>query len=236
MNIADIEGFYTTAIGKATQAALMARLAPAIATGPEQMVLGLGFATPYLTRAGRNMAMMLARGGVVAWPEDAPNKAALVDDLALPLPDNSVDVALVVHALEFSESAEEALAEIWRVLSPQGRLVMVVANRRGFWAASDRTPFGHGQPFSRGQLLQLLRGAEFTLPRIASALVSPPWAGVANLKGMEPLARTGLGGVLIVEAVKQVHAYVKGTKARRMFARLQPVLLPGVRPVTRQAP
>ena len=48
MNIADIEGFYTSPIGMATQALLMARLGPAIAAAPDQMVLGLGFATPYL--------------------------------------------------------------------------------------------------------------------------------------------------------------------------------------------
>jgi len=59
----------------------------------------------------------------------------------------------VVHALETSDSPAEVLSEIWRILTPGGRLIAITPNRRGLWARMDTTPFGHGRPYSRSQIL-----------------------------------------------------------------------------------
>jgi len=80
------------------------------------------------------LAFMLARQGVIQWPEEGLVKSALVDEFELPLLESSVDVAVVVHGLEHSDAPDEQLKEVWRVLAPQGRLVLVVPNRRGMWA------------------------------------------------------------------------------------------------------
>ena len=149
-------------------------------------MLGLGYATPYLRPEGRNLAFMMARGGVVHWPKDELVRSALVDELDLPLPDSVVDVAVLVHALEFAESAEDLLAEVFRVLSPQGKLVLVVPNRRGLWSRSELTPFGQGQPFSRTQITALLKSAQYTISRIDHSLVSPPWLSPGMARALEP--------------------------------------------------
>ena len=39
--------------------------------------------------------------------------------------------------------------------------MIIVPNRRGVWARSDISPFGHGRPYSRPQLSRLLQQAEF---------------------------------------------------------------------------
>ena len=52
----------------------------------------------------------------------------------------------------------ELLREMWRVLAPNGRLLIVVPNRRGLWARVDTTPFGYGSPFSRSQLTKPAQG------------------------------------------------------------------------------
>ena len=70
----------------------------------------------------------------------------------MPLLESTVDFALVIHGLELTDNPDEMLEEVWRVMAPQGRLMLVVPNRRGMWARSDSTPFGYGQPFSRPQL------------------------------------------------------------------------------------
>jgi SAM-dependent methyltransferase len=122
-------------------------------------VLGLGYALPYLDgwrdEAERIVAFMPARQGVARWPQQGPGLAALVDDTDLPLSDASIDVALVVHELELTEP-HAMLRELWRVMAPQGRVIFIVPNRRGMWARFDSTPFGHGRPFSRQQLRQML--------------------------------------------------------------------------------
>ena len=86
----------------------------------------------------------------------------MVDEAMLPLPDASVDDLLCVHCLEVAERAGPLLREMWRVLAPEGRLLIIVPNRRGLWARFDTTPFGHGRPYSRGQLERLLTDALFT--------------------------------------------------------------------------
>ena len=82
----------------------------------------------------------------------AASSTVLVFDEELPLVDASIDRIILVHALEHAENPRETLKEIWRVLSPAGRAVIVVPNRRGVWARFEHTPFGTGRPFSRGQL------------------------------------------------------------------------------------
>ena len=68
-------------------------------------------------------------------------------------------------ALETAERVRPLLREMWRVLAPEGRLILVVPNRRGVWARLDKTPFGQGRPYSRRQLEALL--IAFARSRIA---------------------------------------------------------------------
>ena len=51
------------------------------------------------------IAFMPAAQGVVNWPPEGPNAAALVADDALPLPDASIDRVLAIHSLEMAENA-----------------------------------------------------------------------------------------------------------------------------------
>ena len=68
------------------------------------------------------------------------------------------------------------LREVWRVLAPGGRMIAVIPNRRGMWVRTDTTPFGHGRPYSRAQITQLLRHTWFTPASWGEALFMPPVA------------------------------------------------------------
>ncbi len=233
MHIVDTAAFYTQALGKATLELLNARLGKQLPNNADALVVGLGYASPYLNAESRQVSFMMARGGAVHWPVDGKVKSALVDELELPLADNSVDTVLLIHALELAESAEDLMVEIWRVLAPQGKVILVVPNRRGLWAISEATPFGQGQPFSRGQLLGLLRQSQFLVVSVEQALVAPPIAGPVLLKALEPVSRLGFGGLNIAVATKQVYAYSVAKSARRALPRFRPILLPGTRPVSK---
>lgn len=236
MNILDIAQFYTQPLGKTTQELLAGKLARPLRVNPDQVVLGLGFASPYLSARPNSISFMMARAGVMHWPIDGLVCSALVDELELPLGDNCVDVALLIHALEFAESAEDLLQEVWRVLTPQGKLILVVPNRRGLWSSSDLTPFGQGQPFSRSQLMALLKDGQFVVNSLQQALAGPPRVSATLRKLIEPACNTGLGwlaGAIVVEATKQVYAFSTGKMVRRALPRLRPLLLPGSQPATR---
>jgi SAM-dependent methyltransferase len=202
-------------------------------------MLGIGFATPYLglfrEEAERCIAFMPAAQGVVKWPATRPALAALVEELELPLPDAAVDRVLLVHSLEMSRDAIALLREVWRVLAAGGQLLAVIPNRRGVWARMDNNPFGHGRPYSRSQVTQLLREAWFTPVAWSEALYVPPIARGWFLRSAVAWERTGatisapFAGVHIVEATKQVYRAIPARRERR---RLMPALEPALAPST----
>jgi len=202
-----------------------------------QRLLGLGFATPYLRQfmgeAERVLAFMPASQGVMHWPPEGPGKTCLVDEGDLPLPDYSVDRVLLVHGLENADSLRAQVREIWRVLTGDGRLLVVVPNRRGIWARSDRTPLGWGHPYSAAQLSRVLRDNMFTPTRTERALYVPPIANYTFLRSAPAWERMGarffptFSGVVMIEAGKQLYAgTAKPAKQKRKLARPVIVSLP----------
>src|SRR3546814_8778053 len=115
--------------------------------------------------AGRVLAFMPASQGVMHWPPEGAGLVSLVEETDLPLPDYSIDRVLLAHGLENADSLRALLREIWRVLTGDGRVLVVVPNRRGLWARSDRTPLGWGHPYSAAQLSRVLRDNMFTPTR-----------------------------------------------------------------------
>jgi SAM-dependent methyltransferase len=236
MDIVDLREFYASRLGGATRRSLANRLRPVLAGTKGAKVMGLGYAMPYLAdclpSAEVQIAFMMARMGVFRWPDEGAVQSALIDECDLPLLESVVDVALVVHALEFTDAPGEMLKEIWRVLSPQGRLILVVPNRRGVWARFDSSPFGYGQPFSRPQLSTLLRESQFSAVSWSHALYFPPSTKGVVLSSATAIESIGarlmpaVSGVIVVEAVKQVYATTSGKRARRFSPRQRPALVP----------
>jgi SAM-dependent methyltransferase len=239
MQVTDFRDFYETPRGQMAAGLIRRQLQTLTLPKHGQTVMGLGYASPYLAEDAdniRTLSFMLARQGVIHWPGSGGVRSALVDDEDLPLLESVVDLALVVHGLELADTPLHMLQEVWRVLAPQGRLVLVVPNRRGLWAASESTPFGHGQPFSPGQIMQLLKNAKFTPTQWRSALYLPPLRYPSLLKTGPALDAAGqriirnFAGVIIVEAMKQVYAFSSGKRVRRFMPRLRPALLPSPQP------
>ena len=116
---------------------------------------------------------MPAQVGVSRWPAGAPNLSCTVEEDTLPFPDLCFDRVLLVHGLEAAENARRMLREVWRVLKDDGRLLVVAPNRVGLWAHAESTPFGHGQPYSPGQVGRLLAASLFRVERRDTALYLP---------------------------------------------------------------
>lgn len=209
-----IDDFYSRPLGQRSGRLLGDLIHDLLDNTRGQNILCCGYGYPFLELlAGRTrsrLAFMPAAMGVRRWPASAPNCAALVDLCRLPLPDSSFDAVLVIHGLEFSPDPEKFLGEIWRVLVPSGRAVVVVPNRRGLWSHSDHTPFGYGQPFTRRQLARVVAGAGFRLRNSASALYCPPFEGPRTQRLCRLAETMGralwpkLAGVLVQEAEKQL--------------------------------
>ncbi len=232
-DVIDLDEFYRSPLGHVARRTIRRRIRALWPDVHGLVVMGLGHATPYLMpfrqEAERVFAIAPAAQGVIPWPPGGPGKVALAYESELPLPDLSIDRLLMVHAVESSEQLRAMMREAWRVLKGNGRMLLVVPNRAGIWSRSERTPFGHGHPYSNGQIRRLLRDSMFTPGETTRALYLPPINRRLVLKSAPALERLGgslfqtVAGVLLVEATKQVYAATPGKAvARRRF-----VVLPG---------
>ena len=210
-----LNAFYASRGGETAARLLAARMAALWPRLPGQSVLGLGWAAPYLglwPEAMRRIALVPAHLPGAQDLSGAPGPTLLAAEETLPLPDASFDRVLLVHGLEGAENARRLLREVWRVLRDDGRLMLVVPNRVGMWAHLDRTPFGHGQPYSRGQIERLLARHLFRAGRKEAALFVPPYglrflgSAAPALEGIGRAVCPRLAGVFVVEAEKDIFA------------------------------
>jgi len=244
-DVLELRQFYASDLGRAARAMVSRKVVEAWGDTHGQDVLGLGYATPFLAafraQARRVVAAMPAQQGVEVWPSGGRNLATLTAEDSLPFANAFFDRILVVHALEEAPDAVGLLRETWRVLAPSGRVIVAVASRNGPWANVEKTPFGHGRPYSRAQLAELLREAELEPSGWTRALYVPPLAWMARwAEGFEQVGSRiwpGVSGLVLMEAVKQTFA-VKAKPARARLRAVRPVLAPGpgAQPVSRETP
>jgi SAM-dependent methyltransferase len=208
--------FYATPRGAVVARLLRERLALLWPDLRGQSVLGIGFTAPYLRlwfdQATRCVALTPAQMGATRWPAGEPSLSCTAEEDELPFPDLTFDRVLLVHGLEAADNARRMLRETWRVLKDDGRLLVVAPNRAGMWAYWESTPFGHGQPYSFGQIGRLLAGSLYRAERRDTALYLPPVKWRLVLRSAPLFEQSGrrwlssFGGVTIVEAVKDLYA------------------------------
>ena len=211
-----LEQFYASPLGVAARDMAARRLSSLWPDLAGQNVLGYGYAWPYLEpyEAGTNRLVLAMPEGQGAIAHEGKRGVAtvLTQGRALPFSDSKFDRILAIHAVEEAETTAATLSELYRVLAPEGRIVIICANRSGMWARADSLPFGAGRPYSRRQLKAALRNAKFTPTVGANALYIPPVRAFARpsvLRGAERFGETvwpGFSGLVLVEAIKRLYA------------------------------
>lgn len=235
IDIIALDAFYQTPLGKlaaedlrqATQS-----LWPAPSRGPIAIIgYGLPLAGLWTRQAGkaefRSLSPMIfhlmpARQGVCHWSPQGRNLTALIEEEALPFPDQCFERLIVLHGLEHGHQQDALMDEIWRCLSAEGQLMLIVPGRRGLWARTESTPFGHGHPYSRLQLHNLLAKHGFTPLAEQRALYYPPWPPDSWLirgfaKSMASLLHQftpRLGGAILLTA-KKFYAIPRPLKVKK---------------------
>lgn len=137
------------------------------------------------------------------------NISALGDEAHLPFHSGSYDLAFIFHALEYIEDPVSFLEEVWKVLSPGGRVLVMVPNRKGAWRKS-------GVPYSKAtrgflfrEIKTLLSDKGFTITGNFGASYGLPvdffgtvlFSGL--LKTLSGGGSVGFPGFLIFEAEKR---------------------------------
>ena len=236
LDVLDLRNFYAQPLGRVTAHHINQRVRQHWPNLNGLSVLGVGYTPPYIRgmrgMAERTIAFMPSRQGAVYWPSTGASLTSLVESNDLPLPDSSIDRIMLIHMLEMVDNPAEHLREIWRILTPGGRLLIVVPNRRGVWARLEHSPFAYGRPFSKGQLAHLLRDTMFTPCGWSGALHFGPFRGTKLLGSARLIERMGLkfwpafSGVLIVEATKILRQGIPIAEAKMLKSSFRPVFLP----------
>ncbi len=222
-DVQTVADFYATGRGRVVARLLRRHLSTLWPDLSGQTLLGLGYTAPFLGLWRQQAAACI--DGVTAASSPAPVAIApvagcLLHDELLPFPTSCLDRVLMVHALETAADGQAMLRAALHALRDDGRLLIVVPNRNGLWAHSESTPFAEGAPCSTGRIERMLARALFRVERMEGALYCPP----ADLR---PLLRFGraleaagrhvsprLAGVLVVEAVKDIHAAIPASPLR----------------------
>lgn len=245
LDVLDLRNFYyRTGLGRAAQKAVRDQVVKLWPVQKGHTVAGFGFAVPllrpYLGEARRVIGLMPGPQGVMPWPAGMANVSVLCEETAWPVQTGTVDRLVMMHGLETSEQPSALLQEAWRVLGPGGRALFIVPNRSGLWSRREGTPFGFGRPYTLGQLEAQLRKQSFVPERHVAALFAPPsqqrfWLRTARMweQAGQQLSSHFAGGVLMVEASKQVYAPTRpGLRdaVRRPLRVLDALPKPGVQP------
>jgi SAM-dependent methyltransferase len=226
-DIDSLKGFYRTPLGGVACRMLRAHihdLWPDLGSGVRlaepEYIAGVGYASPYMApfmedeedSSYRLLCVMPRAQGVTRWPKRRKNCAVFSDEKELPFADASLDRILGVHALDNCQDTRQFMRELWRVLKANGKIIVVVPNRRGLWARADNTPFGYGRPFSQTQIKRLFVDTMFLPKDVSTHIYIPPAKSkfILNMaNATEKLGKTALkpfGGIIVAEAEKQLYA------------------------------
>lgn len=234
-DVVHLRDFYDSSLGHVAEENISAVLKQIWPTTKDESVLGFGFAAPYLAKISESafeaICFMPERQGVLHWPVVNKNASALIAETLWPLPDATLDKIIIVHGLETSLNPSALLKEVWRVLKAGGKIIVVVPHRGGFWTKAEHTPFGHGHPYSKTQLIALMRAELFVPLQNKTTLPLPPSKSevmlglvrlMNKLKILRPISQflsKIMGGVLVLEATKQLYAprTVKTTETAAQF-------------------
>ncbi len=236
-DVVNLRQFYASPLGEHVRTLVGGAIVDMWKPAKDEAILGMGFATPYLEpyldQQMQVSACMPAPQGAAYWPPAKHNLVLLAHDSELPFAENSLNRVLLVHSIENSEQLSGMMQEIWRVLTPGGRVLAVAPNRTSLWARSARSPFGYGRPFSLAQLRDLMTEHHFTPTRSRPALFTPPthmdtiWRTAGALETLGRALFPFIGGVWLIEAEKQVYASIRQPVHKKVYgvrASAQPAL------------
>lgn len=157
----------------------------------------------------------------------------------LPFANESLDLVVLPHLLEFAADPHQILREVDRVLRPEGRLIISGFNPASLWGARQYLSRLIGNPYlpREGQFISLIRVKDwlqllnFSLDRGHFGCYKFPLQGQGSMGRMDFLESMGnrwwpiFGAVFLVSAIKR-------HKGMRLIGQVAPARIPAIQQLT----
>jgi SAM-dependent methyltransferase len=211
-SLSSMRGWYATPLGRAllqAEGELLEGVLPGL-FGYHLVAVGCEHSAEALAASPIRHRILLCR----VPPATVPGLCAEPD--ALPLASASVDVMVMQHILEFERRPHEVIREAYRVLIPEGRLVLTGFNPWSFWGLrrllsrrSETVPWS-GQFLSLNRIRDWLALLGFEIESAHHFFFRPPlqhrgmMARLGFLEGGGRRWWPALGGAYVVTARKRV--------------------------------
>lgn len=209
MNAQELKNFYETSLGKFACRKLRAKILNFWPEASKEKILGFGFALPYLPLFSYgNSVIALSPQSIGAVKIEDAVFTALADTTQLPSANEFFDRVLLIHGIEHAEIPEKLIEEAWRILKPNGKLLIIAPHEGGVWLRNN-SPFYRTKAYSRAKLIEFLFFNKFYVRRTSRALFFIP----TNFKALNVIMEffgsiflRPFCGVLIIEAEKRIFA------------------------------
>ena len=157
----------------------------------------------------------------------------------LPFANESLDLVVLPHLLEFAADPHQILREVDRVLRPEGRLIISGFNPASLWGARQYLSRLIGTPYlpRDGKFISLIRVKDwlqllnFSLDRGHFGCYKLPLQGQSSMGRMDFLESMGnrwwpiFGAVFLVSAIKR-------HQGMRLIGQVVPVRIPAIQQLT----
>lgn len=123
-----------------------------------------------------------------------------ISDLEKPLdfPAQSFSVVLALDILEHLYNRDQFMAEIYRILKPNGRLILSIPNRDTGWKKLLKrygiffySDLDHKYEYEKDEVLQLMEKNRFKVQSFDPTVLDTPWVGLIDVIGGLSLATYG---------------------------------------------
>jgi SAM-dependent methyltransferase len=160
---------------------------------------------------------------------------------ALPIANQSVDLVILPHVLEFADDPHQILREVERILIPEGQVIVIGFNPLSLWGVKRRFDRSgefpwNGSYLSLNRLKDWLKLLGFEVDRGSLGCYLPPVERLQWLQCRPGTTRFGerwwsfSGGVYVLRAIKRTH----GMRLITPDWKKKPVRAKALRPITQK--
>lgn len=176
LDFLNYQNFYNSSIGNLLARHIEFRLKKYCYLYQNQNIGCFGYSLPYLDFLKNNnlsISHCYSMRMGISYENISKSNRILIDEDRVPFQDSIFDHIFLIHYLENTYNMKSSLREIWRTLAPEGKLYLIIPNKKSSWYLSDKSPFSSGNGFSKKQITDLLNDSFFEIQLIDRLVYFP---------------------------------------------------------------